>query len=66
MQPHAQPPDHGQMPPPVGDQPDSGMQPLVDEPLPTPDIQPSGSFRDWAAKLHGSKAEDQAAQNQGV
>ena len=42
------------------------MQPLAHEPQPTPDIQPSGSFRDWAAKLHGAKAEDQAAQNQGV
>ncbi|MYE08425.1 MAG: hypothetical protein F4Y05_02340 [Acidimicrobiaceae bacterium] len=64
--PNAHPPAHGQVPPPVGEQPGSGMQPLASEPLPTPDIQPSGSFRDWAAKLHGSKAEDQAAQNQGV
>ena len=64
--PHAQPPAHGQAPPPVGAQPGSGVQPLAHEPLPTPDIQPSGSFRDWAAKLHGSKAENQAAQHQGV
>ena len=64
--PHAQPPAHGQVPPSVGDQPGSGVPPLAAEPPPTPDIQPSGSFRDWAAKLHGAKAEDQAAQNQGV
>ena len=64
--PHAQPPAHGQAPPLVGGQPGSGAQPLAHEPLPTPDIQPSGSFRDWAAKLHGSKAENQAAQHQGV
>ena len=64
--PDTQPPAHGQAPPFVGDEPGAGMQPLAHEPQPTPDIQPSGSFRDWAAKLHGAKAEDQAAQNQGV
>ena len=64
-QPHAPTPAQPQVPP-VGNQPDSGVQPLAAEPPPAPDIQPSGSFRDWAAKLHGSKAEDKAAQNRGV
>ena len=36
------------------------------EPRPAPELQPTGSFRDWAARLHGSKAGDTAAQNQGV
>ena len=65
-QPHAQPPAHGQAPPVVAEQPGSGVQPPAGERPPAPDIQPSGSFRDWAAKLHGSKAADQAAQNRGV
>lgn len=33
--------------------------------LPTPNIQPTGSFRDWAIKLHGSNAEDMTADRGG-
>ena len=32
---------------------------------PTPNIQPTGSFRDWAIKLHGSNAEDMTADRGG-
>ena len=64
-QPGLQPQAHPQGAPAVGHQPGSGVHPHAAEPPPPPDIQPSGSFRDWAAKLHGSKAEDQAAQSPG-
>lgn len=39
--------------------------PPADAPAPVPDIKPTGSFRDWAAKLHGAKAGDAAAQSRG-
>ena len=38
----------------------------VQEPPPRPAVEPAGSFRDWAARLHGSKAGGSAAQNTGV
>ena len=31
------------------------------EPAPTPTMEPTGSFRDWAAKLHGVDADDDTA-----
>ena len=71
-QPAAQPqpptvgPSHGQEPPVPAAQPSPGAEQPEDEPPPTPDIKPTGSFRDWAAKLHGSNADDTAAQNRGV
>ena len=39
------------------------MPPQAAEPRtqPRPDIKPTGSFRDWALKLHGSNAEDVTA-----
>ncbi len=40
--------------------------PVAEEPPPERGIQPSGSFRDLAAKLHGLNAEGSAAQNRGV
>ena len=38
----------------------------VQEPPPRPDVKPTGSFRDWAARLHGSKAGGSTVQNTGV
>ncbi len=65
--PHAHPasPAPPQAPPAGPDHPGLEAEPLDDEPLPAPDIKPTGSFRDWAVKLHGSKAENAAAENRG-
>ena len=43
----------------------SGPQPPETGPPPRPSIQPTGSFRDWAVKLHGSNADDMTARRGG-
>ena len=40
-------------------------QPPEAEAPPTPNMQPTGSFRDWAVKLHGSNAQDMTAHRGG-
>ena len=57
QQPHAQPepPAHEAARP----------QPPEAEAPPTPNMQPTGSFRDWAVKLHGSNAQDMTAHRGG-
>ena len=65
-QPHSSTPSQGQPPPVPPDQSIPGVEQLEDEPPPAPDIKPTGSFRDWAARLHGSNAEEAAADNRGV
>ena len=62
-QPHYQQPPAQAYPQP---QPPAQPRPVAEEPPSKPDVQPTGSFRDLAAKLHGSKAADNAAQNRGV
>ena len=54
--PHPQYPTHSHQPavPPAAPQP--AAAPAASPPVPS--IQPTGSFRDWALKLHGSNAED--------
>ena len=55
---------YGQGHPAGGGQPDpAAPQPPAAQPEfpPKPNIQPTGSFRDWALKLHGSDAEDMTA-----
>ena len=62
--PYEQAPPAYEQPPPVpGEQPDTAAPVEAVEPgvPPTPNIQPTGSFRDWAIKLHGSNAEDMTA-----
>ena len=61
-QPYEQPPAQSYPQP----QPPAQPRPVAEEPPSKPDVQPTGSFRDLAAKLHGSKAADNAAQNRGV
>ena len=56
-------PAHGQAPPVPEGQPIPGSGQTEPEPPPQPDIKPTGSFRDWAARLHGSNADDTAAQD---
>ena len=61
-----EPPQTGYPPtpyPPTGYEP---PHPTPDPPAPAPEIKPTGSFRDWAVRLHGSKAQDAAAANRGV
>ena len=59
---------HEQSHPVGGGQPDpaapqsSAARPV---PPPKPSVQPTGSFRDWALKLHGSNAEDMTARRGG-
>ncbi len=65
--PHQQTP-HDQAPPAPGDPPHPAtMPPQAAEPetQPRPDIKPTGSFRDWARKLHGSDAADVTARRGG-
>ena len=55
-------------PPVPGDQPHPAtMPPQAAEPETRrrPDIKPTGSFRDWARKLHGSDAADVTARRGG-
>ena len=40
-------------------------QPPTAQPAPRPNMQPTGSFRDWAVKLHGSNAQDMTAHRGG-
>ena len=59
-----QPHPADEQPPPVGDeQPDMAapVEAVEPEVPPTPNIQPTGSFRDWAIRLHGSNADDMTA-----
>ncbi|MDE0161264.1 MAG: hypothetical protein OXL98_05945, partial [Acidimicrobiaceae bacterium] len=60
-QPQPQPPAHGSSSPDA-----SQPRPAAAEPPARPDVEPTGSFRDWAAKLHGSKADHNTAENRGV
>ena len=46
-------------------QPAPQVQPPEAEPAPGPQLQPTGSFRDWAVKLHGSNAHDMTAHRDG-
>ncbi len=64
-QDHPPEPAEPQAPPIHAEQPSPEPEPPGDQPSPMPDIEPTGSFRDWAAKLHGSKAGDAAADNRG-
>jgi len=48
-------------PQPAAPQPAAGRS----EPPPKPHVQPTGSFRDWALKLHGSDADDVTARRGG-
>ncbi len=65
--PHQPPAAYEQTPPHPGGQPDTARPAEAVEPgvPPTPNIQPTGSFRDWAIKLHGSNAEDMTADRRG-
>ena len=40
-------------------------QPPETESPPRPNMKPTGSFRDWAVKLHGSNAQDMTAHRGG-
>ena len=64
---HQQPPTYEQPPtqpePPVHEA--SFEQPPEAESPPRPNMKPTGSFRDWAVKLHGSNAEDMTAHRGG-
>ena len=68
---HHQPPapaPYGQAPPAPSDQPGAGVpQPAAPEAEtpPRPNITPTGSFRDWAAKLHGLDSKDMTARKGG-
>ena len=64
-QTHQSAPARGQAPPVHPDEEASEEEPPAEQPPPRPDTEPSGSFRDWAAKLHGSKADDATAANGG-
>ena len=66
QQPPAQPYEQPPAQPYPQPQPPAQPRPVAEEPPSKPDVQPTGSFRDLAAKLHGSKAADNAAQNRGV
>ena len=71
--PYEQPqPSYEQAPPPYQQAPYEQSQPATmppqaaePEPQPSPDIKPTGSFRDWARKLHGSNAADVTARRGG-
>ena len=70
-----QPPTYEQPQPPTYEQPPaqpeppaheaSFEQPPAAQPPPRPNMQPTGSFRDWAVKLHGSNAADMTAHRGG-
>ena len=68
---HHQPPapaPYGQAPPAPSDQPGArAPQPAAPEAEtpPRPNITPTGSFRDWAAKLHGLDSKDMTARKGG-
>ena len=64
--PQPQAPTYEQPPHYPQPQPPAQPRPVAEEPPSRPDVQPTGSFRDLAARLHGSKADDNAAQNRGV
>ena len=65
-QPQTPAPPDGHLVPVSPDRLSAGAEQQPEEPRPAPELQPTGSFRDWAARLHGSKAGDTAAQNRGV
>ena len=70
-QPHQQPPAQPYPQPPASQEPpaaesrrtsdSASMQHREPESAPAPAIAPTGSFRDWATKLHGLDANDAAA-----
>ena len=72
-QPQPQPPAYEQPPtyeqPPAQPEPPaheaSFEQPPAAQSPPRPNMQPTGSFRDWAVKLHGSNAADMTAHRGG-
>ena len=53
-------------PPLLGERPGSGVLPLGAEPPRRPYISPTGSFRDWAVKLHDLDSRDATAHRRGV
>ena len=80
-QPQYQQPPHGQSPPGgyqqpgpsafgdpplLGERPGSGVPLLGAEPPRRPYISPTGSFRDWAVKLHDLDSRDATAHRRGV
>ncbi len=58
---YEQPPAQARHPGPAAPQPADADT----EAVPRPSIQPTGSFRDWALKLHGADAEDMTADRGG-
>lgn len=60
-QPYEQPPAQPEQPGPAAPQPETAETDAV----PRPNLQPTGSFRDWAVKLHGSNAQDATARRGG-
>ena len=70
-----QPPTYEQPQPPTYEQPPTQPEPPAHEATfeqppeaqspPRPNMQPTGSFRDWAVKLHGSNAQDMTAHRGG-
>ena len=70
-----QPPTYEQPQPPTYEQPPAQPEPPAHEASfeqppeaqspPRPNMQPTGSFRDWAVKLHGSNAADMTAHRGG-
>ena len=66
-QPYQQPPTQPEQPPYEQASPVSAAAPTTagTETVPRPNIQPTGSFRDWALKLHGSDAQDVTARRGG-
>ncbi len=65
--PYQQPPTRPEQPPYEQASPVPAAPPTTagTETVPRPNIQPTGSFRDWALKLHGSDAQDVTARRGG-
>ena len=63
----AQPPHEQKPPVPAGHSSAAAPLPTTADTgaVPRPNIQPTGSFRDWALKLHGADAEDMTADRGG-
>ena len=63
-QPYEQQPEYPAQPEPAA-QEAAHRQPSEAESPPRPNMKPTGSFRDWAVKLHGSNAQDITANRGG-